>query len=213
MSAELCDDGQAVGGLLLAEVDEEHLRGCGDSFGIEVELIQDIVDAVCAKANPHSTQAWHAEDAGQVVIAATACDAAYLDIEGLHLEDAAGIVVEAAGKGEVELEHAFQRTQSIRSTLIIQTIQTIQSPQHILHFVEAFLPYFAALQHIAHGLNLLLVCAAEVDDGLQLLNGFLADAVLAKLFVHGVEPYLVELVDGNGDVHYLVGLAYHFSYA
>ena len=69
------------------------------------------------------------------------------------------------------------------------------------------------MQHIGNDIELLIVGARERDDGLQLLDGLLAQSVVAKLLVHVVESNLVELVDGHGDVHNLVGLANHLGNA
>ena len=73
-------------------------------LGIAVEGVEDIEDTVYAEGDANTRDAWHAEDAREVVVAATASDRADLHVEGLHLEDGTCIVVQATGEGEVELD-------------------------------------------------------------------------------------------------------------
>ena len=45
----------------------------------------------------------------------------------------------------------------------------------------------------------------ECDNGLQLLDLLLGESILAQLSVDVVDAYFVELVDGNCDIHNLIG--------
>ena len=95
-------DGQRIGCLFLTKVDEEYLRGGCYSFGIEVKLVQDIIDTVSTKANANTAQAGHTEDASQVVVTSATSNRTNLHIQGLHLENATGIVVQATSKRQVK---------------------------------------------------------------------------------------------------------------
>ena len=66
---------------------------------------------------------------------------------------------------------------------------------------------------MAHGVEFLLVGARKRDDGLQLFNSLFAQTYGAQLFVYLVKAYLVELVNGHGDVDNLVGCTYNLGYA
>ena len=93
-SAELGHEGKAVGGLGSAEVDKHHLCAACCTLGIEVELVEHVVDAVGTEGDAYARHAGHAEDTRQVIVTATTRDTAYLHVECLDLEDGTGVVVE-----------------------------------------------------------------------------------------------------------------------
>ena len=136
----LGNDGQGVFHLGLAEVNEEQLCGGAHLLGIEVQLVEHVVDTVGTETDAHTTQARHAEDACKVVIAAATCDAAYLHIQSLHLEDAARVVVQATCQGEVQFDGVVKRAD------------VLQDREHELHLLHALQASLALCQHLAHGL-------------------------------------------------------------
>ncbi len=81
---------------------EEKLRRAAQFGGELVQALEDVVDAVGAEGDAHAGHAREAEDAGEVVVAAAAADAADGEVQGLDLEDRAGVVVEAAGEGRFQ---------------------------------------------------------------------------------------------------------------
>ena len=108
VGAYLINYRQTVGCLALAEVDEQQACTADAVLRIEVQLVEHVVDAVGTEGDAYARQSWHAEDARQVVVASTARDGAYLHVEGLDLEDGAGVVVQSAGQREVELQLVAQ---------------------------------------------------------------------------------------------------------
>ena len=80
-----------------------------------------------------------------------------------------------------------------------------------LHFVDAFEANLAIFQDCAHGAQLVGVGAAELDDGLQLVDSISGDAVCGELGVDIVKSDFVELVNGYGDIYNLVGLPNHLG--
>ncbi|CDF21123.1 unknown [Prevotella sp. CAG:617] len=193
-AAGLCGQLEAVGSFGSAEVDEEQLGARLCLLGVEVELVEHVVDAVGAERDAYAAQAGQTEDARQVVVASAAGDGADLHVEGFHLEDAAGIVVQSASQGEVELDGIVQP-------------HVLELAEHEVALVNALEAGFALGQHLAHGGQLVGIAALQVDDGLQLLYGLLAQAYGAQLFVDLVDTDFVEFVNGHRDVYNLVGLA------
>ena len=191
-------DGQAVSSLFFAEVDEEQLCGADGLLGIEVEGVEHVVDAVCTKGDAHTRESRHAEDASEVVVASAARDAAHWRVEGLDFKNGARVVVEASRQGEVQLN------------LVVES-HLLECGEDESQLLYAFESDFRILERLLHGGELVLVCAGEGDDGLELLDGLGADAVGSQLLVDIVDAYLVQLVDGHSDVHNLVGLANHLS--
>ena len=94
---------QQIVGLTLAEVHKEQLGGSQRVFGIEIKLVQDIVNAICAEGDPDAGKAGHTEDACQVVVPTAARNASDLRIEGLDFENGSGVVIEAARQCEIGL--------------------------------------------------------------------------------------------------------------
>ena len=95
---------EAASGFGGAEVNEEQFDARVGVGRIELKLVEYVVDAVGTEGDAHTGKTGKTEDAGKVVVTTTAGDAADLDIEGFDFEDATGVVVEAAGEGEVEFE-------------------------------------------------------------------------------------------------------------
>ena len=77
--------------------------------------------------------------------------------------------------------------------------------QDELHFLDAFEAHFAVLQDVGDSGELLVVGALQEDDGLELLDLLLGEAIFTELGIDIVDAYLVELIDGYGDIYYLVG--------
>ena len=128
-----------------------------------------------------------------------------MNVEGFNLEDSSCVVVQSAGQREVQLQFIVQRTLGC-----VEGTDGVEDEAHLLNALHACL---RVTEHLCYGIKLLRVAALKLDDGLQFLYGLLRDAVLAQFFVDGLKAYLVKLVDGNGDIHYLVGLANGLCYA
>ena len=95
---------EAASGFGGAEVDEEQFDARIGVGRIELKLVEYVVDAVGTEGDAHTGKTGKTENAGEVVVASAAGDAADLDIEGFDFEDAAGVVVEAASEGEIEVD-------------------------------------------------------------------------------------------------------------
>ena len=106
--------------------DREEQPGAGGEVGGEfAEPFEDVVDAVGAEGNADAGQVREAEYAGEIVITTAATDTSDREIESLDLEDGTGVIVEAAGEGEVDLDplgNARRRDET----------------EELLEFVEAF---------------------------------------------------------------------------
>ena len=89
---------------LLAEVGKHHLDRVECVGRIEVECIENIVDAVGSERYAHTRHARHSEYAGKIVISAAAGDCAYCNITSLYLDYCSGIVIEAACERHIEVE-------------------------------------------------------------------------------------------------------------
>ena len=72
-------------------------------------------------------------------------------------------------------------------------------------FLHALHAHFRCGQNRRDGLQLRFVRARQRDDGLQLFDLLVGEAVAAQFVVHGIEADFIEFVDGHGDVHNLVG--------
>ena len=189
---------QAIVGFRRTKVDEEEHGGADSRLRVEIELVEDIEDAVCTKGDTHTRKPWHSEDAREVVVASSTCDGTNLHVERLHFEDGTCVVVESTSQGEVEFDFIIEGSEFAEDKL--QFIDTLQS-------------HFAVLEHLAHGGNLLGIGTAQLNDRLKTLDGFSCDASLFQLGIHVVESNLVELVDSNGDINDLVGLTNHLGNA
>ena len=200
ISANLINNRQTINRLLFTKVDEQHLRGADAVFGIEVELVEHIVDTVSTKGDTNARQSRHTEDTRQVVITATAGDAAYLNVKGLHLEDGSRVVVQTTGQREVKLE-------------FIAKPDSLQSIQNEAQFLNTFQTRLAVLQHIGDSGQFLIVAATEHDDGLQLLDLLLGKPIVTQLLVDVVDANLIQFVNGNGDIDNLVGSTNHLGNA
>ena len=190
---------KAASGFGGAEVDEEQFDARIGVGRVELELVEHVVDAVGTEGDAHTGKTGKTEDAGKVVVTTTAGDAADLDIEGFDFEDAAGVVVEAAGEGEVEFESVAEAVA--------------EGFEHEGYFITTAQTDFAFGQDAAHGVELLGVGAGEGDDGLEACNLFVGKAGGGEFFVDLVETDLVEFVDGHGDVDNLIGRTDHFGNA
>ena len=190
---------EAASGFGGAEVDEEQFDARISVGRVELKLVEHIVDAVSTEGDAHTGKTGKTEDAGKVVVTTTAGDAADLDIEGFDFEDAAGVVVEAAGEGEIEVDGVVEAVA--------------EGFEHEGHFVATAQTDFAFGQYAAHGVELLGVAAGEGDDGLKFGDLFVGKAGGGEFFVDLVETDLIEFVDGHGDVDNLVGRTDHFGNA
>ena len=114
---------------LFTEIDEEKVDTCCGGSRIEFELIEYIVDAVGTKRDAHARKSMKTEDAREVVVATTARDRTDFYVESFYLKDATGVVVQTAGKGEVEFEDIFQRT--------------VKCIEHKLEFIATLQAHFA----------------------------------------------------------------------
>ena len=190
---------KAASGFGGAEIDEEQFDARIGVGRIELELVEHVVDAVGTEGDAHTGKTGETEDAGKVVVTTTAGDAADLDIEGFDFEDAAGVVVEAAGEGEIEFERVAEAVA--------------KGFEHEGHFVATAQTDFAFGQYAAHGVELLGVGAGEGDDGLEACDLFVGKTGGGEFFVDLVETDLVEFVDGHGDVDNLIGRTDHFGNA
>ena len=74
-------------------------------------------------------------------------------------------------------------------------------------FLNALLANLTIGKNATQGGNLLVVSAAELDDGLKTGDSVSRKSLFGQFGVDVFKPYLVELVDSDGDVNQLVGLA------
>ena len=189
----LAQDWQAISGFFLSEIDEENL-GCIDSFlWIKVEGIQNIVDAVCTKRDADTAQSWKTEDARQVVISTTTSDATHRCVQGFDLEDCTSVVVQTTCQRQVELD------------LILQA-HGFQGIEDKFSFLYALQSGFRSLKNLGDNGKFFLVASRQRDNRLQLLDGFLANAIRTQFLIDIFQTNLVELVNGHGNVHDLVCL-------
>ena len=195
--ARLRQNRQAVFCLFFSKVDEKQLSAVYRLFWIEVKGVEHVVDAICAKRDAYAAEPWHAEDARQVVIPAASRDASHGGVERFHFENGSRVIVESAGQREIQLYFVVQS----------HFAQGVQDETQLFNAFESSL---ACGQHVGYRVQFLVVVTLHGDNGLQLADGFFADAVVSQLLVHAVKSNLVQFVDGHGDVHYFVGFAYHF---
>ena len=181
--------------LVLAKVDKHHLGRLHRLLGIEIELVEHIEDAVGSERDAYPRHTRQAEYAREVVVTAATRDAAYLHVERLDFEYGAGIVVEATGQSQIDFE---RRAQGRGRELL----------QNILQLVDAFDTRLRTGQFATQHLQLLLVAALQLNDGLQTGHSLLGQSFLEQLGIHLVETYLVELVDGDGNVDNFLGSPY-----
>ena len=59
----------------------------------------------------------------------------------------------------------------------------------------------------------MLICTLQHDDGLQLLDLFLTETILAQFLIDIVNAYLVQFVDSYGDIHDFLGSTNDFGNA
>ena len=189
---------QAEVRLSLAKVDEEHLGGIDRLLGIEIKLVEHVENAVCSKRDAYTTETWHAEDTCEVIVSATTRDGAYLHIEGLHFENGTRVVVQTTSQRQVEFNG------------VVQSVKFGKDVFHLLHTLQT---HFGVFEHLPHGGEFLVIRTAEADDRLQLVDGFCWDAHFGEFGIDSIKTNLVQLINGDGDVHYLVSLSYEFGNA
>ena len=118
----------------------------------------------------------------------------------IHFEDGSGIIVQSAGKRQVELD------------LVLHSY----SPHHVENgscLVNALRARLRALEHVTDDAQLLFVCPCKRDDGLEFLYRLLGESVLFQFGIDAFQANLVELVDSHGNVDDALGLAYYLGYA
>ena len=196
--SQLGNDRKTVLCLFFTEVHEKYLGGIHGFLWIEVELVEHIEDAVSTKRDTYTRQTWHTEDAGEVIVTATTCDATDLYIECLHFEDGACIVVQSTSQGEVEFN------------LVLQS-KIGKGIQDELSLLDSFQSCLAVFQHLAHRLQLLCIRTCEVDDGLQFLDGIGRNSVFSQFCIHVFDTDFVQFIDGYRDIYDLICLTYHLS--
>ena len=121
-----------------------------------------------------------------------------MHVEGFHLQDSTGIVVEASSQSEVDIELCLERL-------------AVELAEDILQLFDTLHAHFRLCQCLAQSLQLALVCSFEQDDRLQAGYGIVAQTLAAQLLVYLVESHLVELVDGYGNIDNLIGSTYDFG--
>ena len=194
--AEGLRQGQDVPELLGAHHREQEPRRAAQIGRELVQALEDIIDAVRAEGDAHAGDVREAEDAGEVVVAAAAADAADGEVQRLHLEDRTGVVVEAAGEGKVDLHglrHAGRADEAEQLLELVQALEAGGGNQA---------GGGAAVEQAAHGGQFFGSGAGEQEDGPQDGDGVGRQALLQHLGLDALEPDLVQLVDGDGDVHH-----------
>ena len=74
----------------------------GTAYGILGKFVQTdqyVIDTVRSEGYADSRSVAEAEDAGEVIVAASSADASYGEVQGLDFEDGSGVIVKAAGQG------------------------------------------------------------------------------------------------------------------
>ena len=112
----------------------------------------------------------------------------------IDFEDAARVVVETAGEGEIELDE------------VVET--AVEAIEHKGYFVATFQADFALGKHGAHGRKFVGLAAGQADDGLKLGNLRLAQTSGGEFFVH---IDFIEFVDVHRDVDDAVGRSDDFG--
>ena len=119
---------QAIGCLLRSEVDEEKFCARYGLLGVEIQLVQHVIDAISTKRDAHSRQPRHTEDSCQVVVSSASRNAAYLHVEGLDLKDGSGVIVQSSCKGQIQLQLVVQA--AVRG---VQSSYGAQNEAHLLN--------------------------------------------------------------------------------
>ena len=194
--AESLRQRQDVAQLLGAHHGEQQPRRTAEVLREFLQPLENVVDAVRSEGNAHAGDVREAEDACEVVVAAAAADAADGEVQGLHLEDGAGVVVEAAGEGKVDFHRLRNAGRADEAEQLLQLVQALEAGGGNQAGGGT------AVEQAAHGRELLLRGAGEQEDGPQDGDGVGRQALLQHLGLDALEPDLVQLVDGDGDVYH-----------
>lgn len=186
-----CECGLAFG---LAEVEEQGLGANVDGFGEEVEFFHDVVDAVYAEADAYAGNVGYVEEAGEVVVATAAPNAAYFDGgRCFYFEDESGIVIESACQCEIDHD--------------VDVFAVVDQEGY---FFYSFAPGFVGADEVDDLLQFFFVGAVYLQVLLD--NGYLllAEATLGEFVFYFFETDFIQLIDGDGDVDHFIGTAAYF---
>ena len=196
--AQCAGDGQDIQQFAAAHIGEEHACGGFKPCGELVQTLEHVVDAVGTEAYAHAGHVRKSEDTGEVVVAPAAADAADGEVEGLDLEDCPGVIIEAAGKREVDLDGRADAGGSDQAEELFELVQALEAG------LRDYPGSGTAVHQRPHGCNLGGVSAGEEEDGFQHGHRLRREALAEHLLLDCIQTDLVELVDGHGDVHHLV---------
>lgn len=222
---DLLEQAEGGAGFGVAEIEKEQFCPGVYVFGKELQLFHNVVDAVYAEGDAYAGDIGDAEEAGEVVIAAAAADAAHADGGGFHLEDGACVVVQAAGEGEIDYQGGCERRAVSgkgsgcgrdgiiggEGRLCVGGVIIGCIVQQVFQFGDAFQACLVGGEEGFQPGQLGLVVAGDVQvlfDGCDLDR---VEAALGQLFLYLFRPDLVELVDGDGDIRHLFGSAADFG--
>ena len=186
---------QDVPELLGAHHGEQEPRRAAQIGRELVQALEDVVDAVRAEGDAHAGDVREAEDAGEVVVAAAAADAADGEVQRLDLEDRAGVVVEAAGEGEVDLHGLRHTGRADEAEQLFELVQALEAGGGNQAGSGT------AVEEAAHGRELLLCGTGEQEDGPQDGDSVGRQALLQHFGLDALKPDLVQFVDGYSDIH------------
>src|SRR5690606_33513466 len=134
----------------------------------------------------------------KVVVPASATDTPHGDFIGFHLEDTAGIIIEAAGKCNIQFHKAAKQGRFAREPLYVA--------HDDLELIDAGKSGGRCPQHFPKLFDFLAVGTLQLDDGLHPFEVFSAETAGQQLLVHPIQADLIQLIDGYGHVDNQLGL-------
>ena len=96
-------DRQDVPHLPGSHIGEQQGRGRSEPFREFSKRKEHVIYAVCSERDADSGDSWKSEYACQVIITSASTDTSDRIIKGFDLEYRPGVIIQAAGKGEVDL--------------------------------------------------------------------------------------------------------------
>ncbi len=123
-----------------------------------------------------------------------------MHIKRLYFEDGTGIVIQATGQCQIQFDFILQA----------EAFQGRKDEFTLFHTLQSC---FTCSKDFFQGSEFLFITAVQQNDGLQFGNSLVADTFLLQLGVDIVQTYLIQLIDGHGNIHNLVRLTDDFGNA
>ena len=165
---------------------------------IKVKLIQYIEDTIGSKRDTYTGNTSHTEYTGQIVIATATCDTSDLHIQGFHFKDSASIVVQSAGKRQIQFQFIFQT-------------ENRQSFQDKLAFFHTLLTDLTTRKHFFQSSQFFFIRTIQQNNRLQFGNSFITDTFFLQFCIHIVQTYFIQFINGYCDIHYFISLTNNLS--